>query len=114
MYTILSIVVIVVCVLLSLVVLMQDAKGGLNDSMGSVTQVAGVRATNEIEKLTWGLIIALVVLCIFSTISVSNSSDVELQTTESEVQQYLDENGELPTVNDVPSAPQQVPVSPAQ
>jgi len=99
-----SILIIVVCLLLSVVVLMQNAKGGLNEGMGSVTQVAGVRASNEIEKITWGLLIVLVVLCIGSTISVSSGTATEVQTQESEVQKYIDENDVVaPNVQNLPS-----------
>jgi len=98
-----SILIILVSVILSLVVLMQNAKGGLNEGMGSVTQVAGVRASNEIEKITWGLIIALVVLCIGSTISISSGSSIDDGAPKSEIQEFEENNGVPVDVQSLPA-----------
>ena len=53
-------------VLLILVVLAQDAKGGgLTGNVGNASQIIGVRKTSDwIEKLTWGLGIAVFVLAL--------------------------------------------------
>jgi len=64
------VILIIVCaVLLMGVVLIQNAKGGgLASNVGISTQMLGgvKKATDGIEKLTWGLMIALFVLCVAS------------------------------------------------
>lgn len=64
------VVLIIICaVLLMGVVLIQNAKGGgLASNVGISTQMLGgvKKATDGIEKLTWGLMIALFALCIVS------------------------------------------------
>ncbi len=74
MYSVVVAVIIVVCIVLAVVVLMQNSKGGgLAANFSSVNQIVGVRkATDGIEKLTWGLAIALVVLSIVATASIPN------------------------------------------
>jgi preprotein translocase subunit SecG len=69
MGTIISILIIIVCVLLILVVLVQNSKGGgLASSFASSNQVMGVRKTADfLEKATWTLAAALLVLSIIST-----------------------------------------------
>ena len=65
MYIALISIIIFVCVLLVLVVLAQNPKGGGLSSQfgGSTSQLMGVKRTGDLlEKLTWGFAIALVVL----------------------------------------------------
>ena len=63
MYTFIVILIMVVCVALALAVLVQNSKGGgLAANFSAPNQVLGVRKTTEtIEKITWGLAIALAV-----------------------------------------------------
>ena len=71
MVTFLTVIITLVCILLMAVILIQNPKGGGVDSTfggQSANQMFGAaRSTDFIEKLTWGLAIALVVLCIFTT-----------------------------------------------
>ena len=69
MGAIISILIIIVCILLILVVLVQNSKGGgLASSFSSSNQVMGVRKTADVlEKATWTLAAALLVLSILST-----------------------------------------------
>lgn len=64
------VILIIICALLLMgVVLIQNAKGGgLASNVGISTQMLGgvKKATDGIEKLTWGLMIALFVLCFTS------------------------------------------------
>lgn len=58
---------ILICsILLILVILIQNPKGGgISSSFGSATQLGGVKKTTDtIEKLTWGLAIAIAALSI--------------------------------------------------
>ena len=74
MYTFIVILILVVCVLLALVVLVQNSKGGgLAANFSAPTQVLGARQSADfIEKATWWLAAILVVLCLAATISIPN------------------------------------------
>ncbi len=63
-----GVIIILVCVLLVMVILVQNPKGGgLSSEFGSANQIGGVRKTADfLEKSTWGLAIALVVLCLIA------------------------------------------------
>lgn len=76
MYTFIVILILVVCVLLALVVLVQNSKGGgLAANFAAPTQVMGVRQTADfLEKATWWLAIILVVLCLAATVSIPHRS----------------------------------------
>ena len=67
-----------VCVLLMLVVLIQNPKGGGIDSTfggSSANQMFGAaKSTDFIEKLTWGLAAALFILCAISAIMVGGGA----------------------------------------
>ncbi len=69
MYYFISILIFIVCFLIVLLVLVQNSKGGgLASSFSSSNQVMGVRKTTDfLEKGTWILATALVVLCITAT-----------------------------------------------
>lgn len=66
-----------VCLLLMLVVLVQNPKGGGIDSTfggSQANQMLGAsRSTDVIEKITWGLAAALFVLCLLTALAVSGS-----------------------------------------
>jgi len=68
MSTLISIAIILVCILLILIVLVQNSKGGgLASSFSSSNQVMGVRKTADfLEKATWSLAGALLVLSLIS------------------------------------------------
>jgi preprotein translocase subunit SecG len=57
MGTFLSIIIIIAAILLTLVIFIQNPKGGgLSSDFGSPAQLGGVKRTNEfIDKLTWSL-----------------------------------------------------------
>lgn len=62
----LTIVILIACVALILFVLVQNPKGGgLNSEFGSAVQLGGAkRATDILEKGTWGLAIGIAVICL--------------------------------------------------
>jgi preprotein translocase subunit SecG len=66
MYITLIVLILFVCLLLGLVVLAQNPKGGGISSQfgaGGAAQLMGVKRTGDLlERLTWGLAIALIVL----------------------------------------------------
>ena len=66
MYLVVSILIFIVCALLILIVLVQNSKGGgLSSTFASSNQIMGVRKTTDfLEKATWTLAGAMLVLCI--------------------------------------------------
>jgi preprotein translocase subunit SecG len=69
MTALITVLVFIVCILLVLIVLVQDSKGGgLASNFQSSGQVMGVRKTNDfLEKATWTLAIALLVLSVMGS-----------------------------------------------
>lgn len=63
---ILVVLIIIAAIALGFVVLIQDSKGGgLASNFAGSNQIMGVRKTTDlIEKVTWGLAIAILVLCL--------------------------------------------------
>lgn len=76
MYNIIVILIIVICVLLGLVVLVQNSKGGgLAANFSAPTQVMGVRQTADfLEKATWWLAGLLVFLSLLATLTISRGT----------------------------------------
>ncbi|MBC5991648.1 preprotein translocase subunit SecG [Pontibacter cellulosilyticus] len=80
MYIALISIIVFICVLLILVVLAQNPKGGGLSSQfgGSTSQLMGVKRTGDLlEKLTWGFAIALVVLTLGTHMMVSSANEGE-------------------------------------
>ena len=81
MYSIVVGVIIFVSILLILVVLVQNSKGGgLSSQFGgnSSNQFMGVQKTNDLlEKITWTLAIIIVGLTMISNLFITNPSNVE-------------------------------------
>lgn len=63
---IVAILIIIVSIALGFFVLIQESKGGgLASNFASSNQIMGVRKTTDmVEKITWGLAIAIIVLCL--------------------------------------------------
>lgn len=68
MYTLIIILIILASLLMIGIVLIQESKGGgLASGFSSSNQIMGVRKTTDfLEKATWGLAIAMVVLSVLS------------------------------------------------
>lgn len=81
MYTFIVILILIVSVFLAVVVLVQNSKGGgLAANFAAPNQIMGVRKTTDfLEKLTWGLAIALVVLSLIATIAIHSGSSSSVQ-----------------------------------
>lgn len=79
MYIAVISIIVFVCVLLVLVVLAQNPKGGGLSSQfggGGASQLMGVKRTGDLlEKLTWGFAIALVVLTLGTQLIRSSATD---------------------------------------
>ncbi len=80
---------IIVCaVLLILIVLVQNSKGGgLASGFGQGNQVMGVKKTADfLEKATWTLAVGLVVFCLLASFSIPNRKVEEPVATEQPTQ----------------------------
>ena len=86
MYLLLTILIVIASILLTLIVLVQNSKGGgLASGFSSSNQIMGVRKTTDfLEKATWGLVIFVVVLSIAAVgvhkhqmSGVSNESEIK-------------------------------------
>jgi preprotein translocase subunit SecG len=79
MYIALISIILFICVLLVLVVLAQNPKGGGLSSQfggGGASQLMGVKRTGDLlEKLTWGFAIALVVLTLSTHMLIDSTGD---------------------------------------
>jgi preprotein translocase subunit SecG len=82
MYIALISIIVFICVLLILVVLAQNPKGGGLSSQfggGGASQLMGVKRTGDLlEKLTWGFAIGLVVLTLGTHMMVGSATDSSL------------------------------------
>jgi len=76
MELIIEILTVITCILLVLVVLVQDSKGGgLSSSFGGSNQIMGVRQTTDfLEKATWVLAISLLVFSLLSAYFMQSST----------------------------------------
>ncbi|MBQ0016335.1 MAG: preprotein translocase subunit SecG [Bacteroidales bacterium] len=84
MYSFIVILILIVCVLLALVVLVQNSKGGgLAANFSAPNQIMGVRRTADfLEKATWWLAILLVVFSLAATITIPrNEAEESLENT---------------------------------
>jgi preprotein translocase subunit SecG len=104
MYTFISFLIFIVCFLVVLLVLVQNSKGGgLASSFSSSNQVMGVRKTTDfLEKGTWILATALVILCISATAFLPRQGGQAKSAIEQQIQSVQD-----PTA--LPTFPQSVP-----
>lgn len=103
MGTLLTVLTIIVCVLLIAVVLIQNSKGGGLATGGSGSQIMGVQKTSDfLEKATWTLAIALIVLAMFSKMG-SGTAQGPVQE-ESELKEKIENTPNAPAQNQ-PAAP---------
>ena len=97
LYILISVLILIACILLILVVLVQNSKGGgLAANFGSTGQIMGVRKTADfLEKATWYLAISLLVLSLISILVIprqtgtSGTQDTELRDKIENTQQAV-------------------------
>ena len=107
MYALFSVIILLVCGLLTLVVLVQNSKGGgLASNFAGSNQVMGVRKTADfLEKATWTLAGALLVLSVLASMAIPKSSEAN----HSRIQEQVESN-EGPISSDmIPSLPADFP-----
>ena len=77
MYTTIAILIVIASTFLTIIVLVQNSKGGgLAANFASGNQTFGVRQTADfLEKATWTLALSIIVLCVLATAFVSNGTE---------------------------------------
>ena len=105
-YILISVLILITCILLVLIVLVQNSKGGgLASNFSASNQVMGVRKTTDfLEKSTWTLAIVLLVLSLSSTFVIPRSET--RQGVQSEVRDLI-------PASNVPPVDLQRPAQPA-
>lgn len=98
-YIFISILVILACVLVIMVVLVQNSKGGgLAANFTSAGQSMGVRKTADfLEKATWVLAIAIVVLSLAATASIPRGQGEKESVIRSSIERAQDPSA-IPTL----------------
>ena len=79
LFTVLTVLVLIASVLITLIVLLQNGKGGgLASNFVAGNQTFGVRQTTDIlEKITWGLVAFIFVVSIVTTFTLNSRKTVD-------------------------------------
>lgn len=90
-YILVSVLILITCVLLTLVVLVQNSKGGgLASNFAGSNQYMGVRKTADfLEKSTWTLAIVLLLLSLFTIFVIPRSGDIQ-NTVDTELRDQIE------------------------
>ena len=104
MTTFLVILGILLCILLVLIVLIQNPKGGgLSSGFSSSNNIIGVKRTGDfLENGTWGLAIAIMVIAVL--VNVTSPKTGAATKTDSKIQEQIDKTA---SPSGLPSLPQQ-------
>lgn len=97
MYQLLTIAIIIAALLLILIVLVQNSKGGgLASNFGVGNRFGGVaEQKSKLESYTWGLVIAIVVMSIITSVFVNGTNS---GATESHVKERLVNQNNVPVM----------------
>ncbi len=105
LYTICIVAILIASVCLILAVLVQSPKSGMAANFGASNQVMGVRETaNFLEKFTWTMAIAIVVLSLVATLSMDKGT-----VAASNMDLEKDANAVMEMTQEAPVMPQAVP-----
>jgi preprotein translocase subunit SecG len=107
-YVFVSVLIIIACLFQILIVLVQNSKGGgLAANFTSAGQTMGVRKTADfLEKATWTLCGAILVLCIVATGTIPRGSGGQQSRIRTQIETTTDPNA-------IPTLPTAVPPAPA-
>jgi preprotein translocase subunit SecG len=106
MYTFLVILIIIASILLVLSVLAQSPKSGMAANFGASNQVMGVRQTaNFLEKTTWYVAVAIVVLSLLSTVAMSSYKKASMPKGDAVLEQLVsgEQDAVMPNQVEVPA-----------
>ncbi len=106
MYLLVSILIAIAAVLLILIVLVQNSKGGgLASNFSSSNQIMGVRKTTDfLEKATWTLSIAILVLSVVAAAAIEHGEGSNESIMKDKIEEAVD-----PSV--MPNFPAELPAS---
>lgn len=112
MYTAIAILIVIASVFLTIVVLVQNSKGGgLAANFASGNQTFGVRQTADfLEKATWTLAIVIIALCVLATAFVSS----RVTETRTNLREKIENTGTVPVQPQFPIDLMQTNEAPAQ
>ncbi len=98
-YILVSVLIIIACILQIMIVLVQNSKGGgLAANFTSTGQSMGVRKTADfLEKSTWTLAAAILILCVVATATIPRAAAVEKSRLEEQIKNTVDPNA-IPTL----------------
>jgi preprotein translocase subunit SecG len=98
MFTFFVLLIVLASVLMCLIVLIQNSKGGgLASGFASSNQIMGVRKTTDfLEKATWTIAALMVVFSIFSAHALSSEKESE-QTVDATYTDVSNSNAAVPT-----------------
>jgi len=118
MYTLITVLLFITCILLILIVLVQNSKGGgLASNFQSSNQIMGVRKTTDfLEKATWVLAGALLVFSIGGTAFIPRDAKAGAQSAiKDQIQNAVDPNQvpSFPAPADTKAAPATTTPAPA-
>ena len=116
MYNAIVILIVAASVLMCLIVLIQESKGGgLASGFADNNSMLGVRKTTDvIEKTTWGLAAAMVILSILSVAFLTTPKSADSTLMEQAVEQQATNPNNLPTIPQGETAPAtEAPAAPA-
>lgn len=107
MYTLFIVLIVIASVILTLLVLVQNSKGGgLASGFSSSNQIMGVRKTTDfLEKSTWTLIAAIVVMSIIASGISKHDSTINKTSSISEAAESQKPAADQPIVNFDENAP---------
>ena len=108
MYTLFVIFILIAALLMIGIVLIQESKGGgLSSNFASYNQIGGVRKTTDfIEKATWGLAIAMIVLSVLSVAFLPSTNVSDSVIMQQATEQKATNPGNIPGIAQ-PSATEQ-------
>lgn len=112
MYVFIIVLFVIASILMCLIVLIQNSKGGgLASGFASSNQIMGVRKTTDfLEKTTWGLAIFMVLMSIASAYAVRNEPSAQQSSYE---QKAVEESKQSP-INVPDVQPSQAPADQTQ
>ncbi|MFI3332216.1 MAG: preprotein translocase subunit SecG [Rikenellaceae bacterium] len=99
LYTICIGLVLVASVLMILAVLVQSPKSGMAANFGASNQVMGVRQTTDfLEKFTWSMAIAILVISLMATVAMGNSMSVGSSKASKDAEKIIEHQMEQSSV----------------
>ncbi len=111
MYTAISVLIFIICLLLILIVLVQNSKGGgLASSYASSNQIMGVRKTTDfLEKATWTLAGAMMILCILAVFFIPKGGNGTRSAIQDQINAQPVQQQAIPSFPGTVNTPEAIP-----